>query len=215
MLAASSLRAALGRLRPEPSIKQDILGAGALGLGGDLVCQFGVERRAWRDFEPRRALAIVVFNTVYIGGFLHYLYRAYPAVVAGVGRAVGRPALARPTATAHRVGCSLVDNAHCGLIYIPVYFLGVAGLSGEDAGEAEAARFGRVRCLSSSARTGVPSARAGAPRGVGDDARPRGLDVDVETRRTTSSFERNRCRPDERGETSAKVEESRDAGEGT
>lgn len=136
LAATTTMRAALTKLRPDASIRQDILSAGALGLVGDLVCQFAVERRGLRDFEPRRAAAIVAFNTVYIGGFLHCLYKTYPLVVAGVGRLAGTPALARETSTAHRVGCSLVDNAHCGLVYIPVYFLGVAGLSGDDADEA-------------------------------------------------------------------------------
>lgn len=124
--------------RPGSTYLQDIVSSGALGLGGDILCQFGIERRDPKDFNYKRAGALTAFNMLYIGGFLHFVYKSYPMIVAHVGRRVGSAALQRSTVK-HNMGCSVVDNIHCGLIYIPAYFLGVASLQGDDTDDAKRA----------------------------------------------------------------------------
>ena len=52
---------------------------------GDVICQ-SYERRSHHHqpdtgMDRRRLAALTAFNAVYIGGFLHFLYQCYPAVV--------------------------------------------------------------------------------------------------------------------------------------
>ena len=140
----------------------DVGTCGLLGGLGDLVCQRAVEGRAWAttwrragdppveetDTDPRRAAAAAAFTGLYVGGFLHFLYRAYPAAVAAAARAAlpaASPARARlldETTFAHAHACGWVDALHCGALYIPAYFVGVGFLQGDEIDDATAALKG-------------------------------------------------------------------------
>lgn len=72
--------------------------------------------------------ALTFFNSVYIGGVLHVFYLAFPRIVLFAGRLGKMPALTNTSTAAHAAGCSLVDNAHNGLIYIPTYYLALGVL---------------------------------------------------------------------------------------
>ena len=141
------------------ALARDMISAGALGFAGDVVCQLGAERRRlpespdkwrWRErgepahdesvFDPRRLASLTAFNTLYIGGFLHFLYQAYPVVTIAVasrlpvGKAL-RSKLLNVDTLPHAHACAWVDNVHCGSIYIPAYFMCVGLLQGDSASE--------------------------------------------------------------------------------
>jgi hypothetical protein len=76
--------------------------------------------------------------------FCHHLYKLYPvgvSVVAGAWKGAPRARhlrfhtravrLAQEETAAGGFGCALLDNAHCGAIYTPAYFLGVGLLQGD------------------------------------------------------------------------------------
>lgn len=100
-----------------PILFKNIIFAGGLGFGSDLICQSLVEKKDKIDFL--RLGSLTIFNMFYIGGFLHYLYKAYPLLVT---RFPFR-SLKNTSSFGHSLACSLIDNLHCGLIYIPAYFL--------------------------------------------------------------------------------------------
>jgi hypothetical protein len=140
MLQSSRSRlGTLMRVRPRALVK-DISSAAGLGAAGDVLCQVAVEGRSIYNsdgnrskIDLQRVSAITLFNAAYIGGFLHFLYRTYPIVVANSARCFWQPIARRletPSSLAHCVGCGLVDNVHCGMLYIPAYFLGVGLLEG-------------------------------------------------------------------------------------
>lgn len=108
---------------------RDVVSAGSLGLLGDVVCQVAIDGRKVEELETRRLAALTLFNSVYIGGVLHVFYRAFPRIVVFAGRWM--PALRDKSTAAHAAGCSLVDNAHNGLIYIPTYYLALGVLEND------------------------------------------------------------------------------------
>jgi hypothetical protein len=137
----------------------DIATACALGAAGDIICQLAVEKRRLivdlpllgrtnfnessenSDFDTRRVVALTVFGSVYVGGFLHYLYRSYSIVVLAAAKNLPFPAniakqLSIPASTGHRLAKLVVDNAHCGLIYTPAFFIGAGMLQGGSFAEA-------------------------------------------------------------------------------
>ena len=141
------------------ALATDVISAGVLGLAADAVCQLYTEERElpqagewrWRHggepahdptvFDPRRLAALTAFSSVYIGAFLHFLYQGYPLVVREAARrllARGGPLqgkLGDTRTIAHAHACAWVDNLHCGVLYIPAYFLGVGYLQGDGARE--------------------------------------------------------------------------------
>ena len=130
-------RASIPLLQTVPSkFWSDVVAAGSLGLAGDLICQAAEGRR---DVDVRRAASLALFSGAYSGGLLHVLYGYLPRWTAAVGRAAGVAALSRPSSRLHGAGCSLLDNAHCGLVYIPAYFFAVGALQGQSPGQARAA----------------------------------------------------------------------------
>ncbi|KAH8096503.1 hypothetical protein JL720_3878 [Aureococcus anophagefferens] len=120
----------------------DVVAAGSLGLAGDLICQAAEGRR---DVDVRRAASLALFSGAYSGGLLHVLYGYLPRWTAAVGRAAGVAALSRPSSRLHGAGCSLLDNAHCGLVYIPAYFFAVGALQGHFANFSYVAAAHRVK----------------------------------------------------------------------
>jgi len=102
--------------QPNQLLKNMIF-AGSLGFGSDLICQSLVEKKDYYDYM--RLGSLTVFSMLYIGGFLHYLYKAYPLLVTRIPFG----SLRNPSSFGHSLVCSLIDNFHCGLIYIPAYFL--------------------------------------------------------------------------------------------
>ncbi|KAJ8602926.1 hypothetical protein CTAYLR_001494 [Chrysophaeum taylorii] len=80
--------------------------------------------------DVRRVAVLTSFNALYVGAVLHYLYRLFPPLVVAVGRRLNSQRLRDPSTTVHAFGCSLVDNVHCGTIYIPTYFVYVGTLEG-------------------------------------------------------------------------------------
>ena len=124
--------AQISRVQPA-ALATDVATAGVLGVVGDVACQLAVEGQPALD--SRRVVSLGVFNSAYIGSFLHLLYQAYgPLVVvatSGLARGPLRRRLRGPDSLLHSLGCSLVDNVHNGLIYIPAYFFGVGLLQGD------------------------------------------------------------------------------------
>ena len=122
---------------------QDVAVAGALGCVGDVGLQLA--ERHWSGNHPvrvseidfRRVSALTLFSSVYIGGFLHVLYKAYPLVVAAVAKQLPsrhqslQATLLRKQTLVHSLGCGVVDNIHCGAIYIPSYFVAVGVMQGD------------------------------------------------------------------------------------
>lgn len=101
--------------------------------------------RADDEFDTRRLASLTLFNSVYIGGFLHFLYQAYPPVVRAVSRAIVAPRLPwlaarldNKQSAAHAVGCACVDNVHCGSLYIPAFYIGTGVLQGHGLGDSTA-----------------------------------------------------------------------------
>lgn len=116
-------------------LARDVATATALGLLGDVVCQGLVESQG--QFDQRRAASLALFNAAYIGGFLHVLYQTYSPVAAFIAKKVGAPASVRMAGSAqHGLACALVDNVHCGTIYIPAFFMAVGTLQGQSLHEA-------------------------------------------------------------------------------
>ena len=57
-------------------LRNDVVAAAVLGAAGDVATQW-IEGRS---VDGRRLVAVTTFNALYIGGFLHYLYRGCVAV---------------------------------------------------------------------------------------------------------------------------------------
>lgn len=127
------------------ALRSDIYSATALGFIGDIVCQLGPEGKRMpqtllakhtpddESFSLRRLGAITLYDGVYVGGFLHFLYQGYPLVVRAAARSVRwlpRKALIEGS-FASGLGCALVDNVHNGLLYVPTFFVGVGLLQGD------------------------------------------------------------------------------------
>ena len=121
-------------------LRADMAVAGTLGVVGDVICQRVIEKsQQGSSTEPpmdaRRTSAICVFNTMYCGGCLHFLFRFYPPIVYAAARRLPagtalRQRLLSEGTTAHAAGCAIVDNIHCALIYTPAFFLAVGPLQG-------------------------------------------------------------------------------------
>ncbi len=115
------------------ALSVDICTAAGLGLAGDVICQ----RLEGTDHTNlRRLTAVTVYDGLYIGGVLHFLYKLYsPATRAAanilVSSAPLRKRLLDQTTFSHALGCAAVDNVHCALIYLPSFFVGVGLLQGE------------------------------------------------------------------------------------
>ena len=142
----------------------DLASCAFLGGVGDLICQGAVEGRRWDAADawrwrragepapeppapdPRRLGAITLFSALYVGGFLHFLYRLYPRAVFWVARRAAPPAararLLDARSLAHAHACGWVDCAHNGALYIPAYFLAVGQLQGDAPADARAALRG-------------------------------------------------------------------------
>mmetsp|Transcript_3232 Transcript_3232/g.4476 ORF Transcript_3232/g.4476 Transcript_3232/m.4476 type:complete len:199 (-) Transcript_3232:85-681(-) len=101
----------------------DILSAAALGAIGDVTTQLVIEKK--KTLDTQRLVSITCFNAVYIGGFLHFLYRLFPPIVTQCGIWTKNKALENKGTFTHAIGCSLVDNIHNGSIYIPLYFISI------------------------------------------------------------------------------------------
>ncbi len=118
------------------ALRGDVLTAGCLGFLGDIISQLCIEARG-ASTDWNRCFAVTTFNSMYIGGFLHFLYQTYPLVVAAVasrslaGGSLLARRLSNENSLAHSFSCAVVDNIHCGLIYIPAYFLGVGALQSD------------------------------------------------------------------------------------
>mmetsp|Transcript_21088 Transcript_21088/g.51837 ORF Transcript_21088/g.51837 Transcript_21088/m.51837 type:complete len:208 (-) Transcript_21088:234-857(-) len=128
-------------------LSANIRSAAALGFVGDIMCQVGVDGRrllptrapgtdAQEVLDVRRVGALTIFNGVYIGAFLHYLYQTYPIVVLAAARRMpARPLLAKSLheqgSLTHAMGCALLDVVHNNVIYLPTYFIGVGLLQGD------------------------------------------------------------------------------------
>ena len=129
--------------------------AASLSFVGDLLCQ-SMEARAQRpqgsqglvqhdhQIDTRRLASLTTFNALYSGGIMHFLNNWYPSLVSTASRRA-LPASSRVTALlthkrslAHSLACACVDNVHCGLIYIPTYFLAVGIMQGNRAADAYA-----------------------------------------------------------------------------
>ena len=86
-------------------LAEDVVISGGLGFFGDIACQICFENRAIQvtqqkkhgekvannggggsAFETRRLYAVTAFDTIYIGGFLHFLYQTYPFAAVAMGR---------------------------------------------------------------------------------------------------------------------------------
>lgn len=102
-----------------PAYRRAVLGDTAASFGlaglGDCVLQLGVEAVEPAAFDVRRFGAVTVFTGGYVGVLCHHLYKVYPLLLGP----------SRPLA------CALLDNVHCGLLYIPAYFYGVGLLQGD------------------------------------------------------------------------------------
>jgi len=118
----------------------DVASAAVLGLVGDVACQLGERQVAGSSSEPfdmRRLASITVYSAAYTGMFCNVLYQTYPHIVGFLARRLTaatsalRPTLLRESSALHNCSCSVVDNVHCGLIYIPTYFISVGALKGE------------------------------------------------------------------------------------
>ena len=86
--------------------------------------------------DLRRLGALTVYNGIYVGAFLHFLYQIYPLVVCAAARRVpSRPLLAQRLqnvdSPSHAISCAVVDFAHNNAIYVPSFFLGVGLLQGD------------------------------------------------------------------------------------
>ncbi len=136
------------------ALRTDVYTAAALGFFGDIICQIGPEGRdapRWpleaskeqakkdeKAFDWRRLGALTLYDGLYIGGFLHFLYPCYPLVVRAAAPWVPIKALTDGRSAAHGLGCACVDNVHNGLLYIPSFFLGVGLLQGDTLSDAQA-----------------------------------------------------------------------------
>jgi protein Mpv17 len=138
----------------------DIISSASLGLVGDVICQLAVEKKrlvldlealgfgqaqfnrtSKDDFDVRRVAALTVFGATYVGGFLHYLYRSYSIIVVAAAKTLPFPTniakqLAAQSSTGHLMAKTACDNAHCGLIYTPAFFIAVGVMQGETFAEA-------------------------------------------------------------------------------
>lgn len=112
----------------------DICTATGLGFAGDIITQ-KIEGKANNAIDTRRLFAISLYDGLYIGGFLHFLYQLYPPAVRAAANLVSsrtvRKRLLDQTTFSHALGCAAVDNVHCALIYLPSFFVGVGLLQGE------------------------------------------------------------------------------------
>ena len=84
-----------------------------------------------------RSGALAAFNSLYVGGFLHVLYQCYSPVVSAVATrmAASGSALHLTASPQHALGCAVVDNLHCGSLYIPAFFACVGTMQGQTLGE--------------------------------------------------------------------------------
>ena len=73
------------------SLGTDIATAGCLAVVSDIASQI-IERlpqKRWNEdyqFDKRRLFSVATFNAVYVGGFLHFLYRSYPPIVSALAK---------------------------------------------------------------------------------------------------------------------------------
>mmetsp|Transcript_33009 Transcript_33009/g.109044 ORF Transcript_33009/g.109044 Transcript_33009/m.109044 type:complete len:212 (-) Transcript_33009:460-1095(-) len=122
------------RIRPT-GMAADMAAAGCLAVAADTLCQKVIEERERIDW--RRAGALAAFNGLYVGGFLHVLYQCYSPVVSAVATRMAASSALRSTASPqHALGCAVVDNLHCGSLYIPAFFACVGTMQGQTLGEA-------------------------------------------------------------------------------
>lgn len=95
-------------------VAMDVVGAAGFAAASDVLCQVAVEGVPLAQADTRRVVALAVWGATYTGGFCHHLYRCYPVLLGS-----GRP-----------LACSLLDNVHCGALYIPAYFVAVGLMQG-------------------------------------------------------------------------------------
>jgi len=112
------------------SLTRDILSSAVLGAVGDICTQLGIERRRVSEVDARRVVALTSFNAIYIGGFLHFLYRGFPLAVTQLGRWTRQRTLSDRSTPTHAAAVALIDNWHNGCIYIPAYYVAVGRLEG-------------------------------------------------------------------------------------
>ena len=141
--ASTSRPTIAGALLPvdRSALARDIASAGALGVTGDVVCQFFIERRSWQHSDPaqrfdvRRAVALGAFGCAYLGTFVHFLYKTYSPIVLTVASRLPaggvRGALLHSESASHSFACALADNLHCGTVYIPSFYLAAGVMQGE------------------------------------------------------------------------------------
>jgi protein Mpv17 len=132
------------RVRPR-QLSIDVASAAVLGVIGDVACQLGERQVAASSgsstgsssLDARRIAAVGVYGAFYTGAFCNVLYQTYPHIVGFLARRLTtatstlRAPLLRETSAMHNCSVSVVDNVHCGLIYLPSFFLGVGVLKGD------------------------------------------------------------------------------------
>ena len=103
------------------AVTRDVIFAGSLGLGADLVCQTFEGKET---IDKRRALAVSAFSGAYVGVVCSYVYSLYPSLAVRL--------LTNPCQKRIGVVGSVTDNAvHVPALYIPSYFMTVGLMQGE------------------------------------------------------------------------------------
>ena len=97
-----------------------------------------VEGRRIDDLDTKRTAALTLFGGLYSGGALHVLYGVFPRAASEIGRISGVPALRNSSSMAHTGTIAMIDNVHCGALYIPTYFIAVGALQGHPHAEVQA-----------------------------------------------------------------------------
>jgi hypothetical protein len=129
------------------ALATDLVSAGTLGFVGDIICQHIEQRGSAEEVsvDKRRLLSLTTFNTLYVGGFLHFLYRGYPLGIDAVATRLLPTSQARRVmnrdSLAHAMACGWADNLHNAVLYIPTFFVGVGVLQGDGV----AASFANLR----------------------------------------------------------------------
>mmetsp|Transcript_22272 Transcript_22272/g.63331 ORF Transcript_22272/g.63331 Transcript_22272/m.63331 type:complete len:202 (-) Transcript_22272:892-1497(-) len=100
-------------LESHPHTANALTGA-ALGLAGDLICQFLIERRNAETFSFRRLVSFTTFSAFYAGTFSVKVFAMYPNIL---------PKYFMKTPLREGIASSLLDCVvHSPLLYLPTFY---------------------------------------------------------------------------------------------
>lgn len=110
------------RLLEEKPVATNLITSGLLGLTGDLICQFGIERKNWKQFDLRRAFAFTTFSAFYTGVISLRIFATYPKIL---------PSFIMKRPLYEGLASSVLDClVHSPLLYLPTFYVYTGAVSG-------------------------------------------------------------------------------------